>query len=73
MIKNSWIPTLLCKSGVSSMCTQILVLAIWHVIGVNIVLCCIVIYASEMMHNYQGVESRAGIYFVHAVYFKKLS
>ena len=63
MIKNSWIPMLLCKSGVSSMCTQILVLAIWHVIGVNIVLCCIVIYASE----------RAGIYFVHAVYFKKLS
>ena len=42
------------------------------VIGV-IVLCCVVIYTSEMMHGYQGVGSRAGIYFVHAVHFKKKS
>ena len=26
-----------------------------------------------MMHNCQAVGSRAGIYFVHAVYFKKKS
>ena len=38
-------------------------MAIWYVIGV-IVLCCVVIYTSEMMHDYQGVGSRDGIYFV---------
>ena len=76
MIKSFWIPGLSlrdpCKSRVSSVYAQILVMAIWYVIGV-IVLCCVVIYTSEMMHDYQGVGSRAGIYFVHAVHFKKKS
>ena len=54
------------------MYAQILIMAIWYVIGV-IVLCCVVIYTSEMTHDYQGVGSRAGIYFVHAVHFKKKS
>ena len=73
VIKSFWIPGLSlrdpCKSRVSSVYAQILVLAIWYVIGV-IVLCCVVIYTSEMMHDYQGVGSRAEIYFVH---FKKKS
>ena len=66
MIKSFWIPGLSlrdpCKSRVSSVYAQILVLAIWYVIGVT-VFCCVVIYTSEMMHDYQGVGSRAGILF----------
>ena len=76
MIKSFWIPGLSLrdpyKSTVSSVYAHILVMAIWYVIGV-IVLCCVVIYTSEMMRGYQGVGSRAGIYFVHAVHFKKKS
>ena len=48
LIKSSWIPELSltnlhgsCKSGVLYMYAQILVLAIWYVIGVNSsLLCC---------------------------------
>ena len=73
VIKSFWISGLSlrdpCKSRVSSVYAQILVMAIWYVIGV-IVLCCVVIYTSEMTHDCRGVGSRAGIYFVH---FKKKS
>ena len=50
------------------MYAQILVMAIWYVIGV-IVLCCVVIYTSEMMHDYQGVGSEGSDTLSNHVHF----